>query len=107
MTCHALSLADCRGRGIAEGFEVSARTVRPDGSTIIMGLRHREVSGRGRAVSSGERVDIERQATDQEFSGAINFAGLAGMDADSSRGRSNRADGAGTAAHWAHLRARS
>jgi para-aminobenzoate synthetase component II len=42
MTCtryHSLIVAE---EGLPKDLEVSARTVRPDGSTIIMGLRHRK-----------------------------------------------------------------
>jgi para-aminobenzoate synthetase component 2 len=42
MTCtryHSLIVAE---KGLPTDLEVSARTVRPDGSTIIMGLRHRK-----------------------------------------------------------------
>ena len=42
MTCtryHSLIVAD---EGLPKDLEVSARTTRPDGSTIIMGLRHRK-----------------------------------------------------------------
>lgn len=42
MTCtryHSLIVAE---EGLPKDLEVSARTMRPDGSTIIMGLRHRK-----------------------------------------------------------------
>ena len=55
-------------------LEISAHTTEADGSTVIMGLRHRQLSRRGRAIPSGERLDGVRQGTAAEFSESVNWS---------------------------------